>query len=204
MSLRFYIEQISDRINTFFDSFGFEKIHMVEVESAEEKKRIDIDNPSSSLASKQVATRPSTQGETLKESQKSLKKSALPNMLKGLKDIELMDIQDAQKALSSFNDVEKEYLFLASYPARVSKYSLEHFESARNAALSYNWLKRNKPLCSLHESGDLLLNEDLRIATHVHCMLIKPQSYLKNGVLLPLCLILFMIVFLMMRVTGFL
>ena len=160
----FTSEQISDRINTFFDSFGFEKIHMVEVESAEEKKRIDIDNPSSSLASKQVATRPSTQGETLKESQKSLKKSALPNRLNGLKDIELMDLQDAQKALSSFKDVEKEYLFLASYPARVSKYSLEHFESARNAALAYNWLKRTKSLYSLHESGDLLLNEDLRIA----------------------------------------
>ena len=74
------------------------------------------------------------------------------------------ELQEAENLLSPFKQEEKEYLFLASYPTRISRYSLEHFESDRKAALSYNWLKRTKSLHTLHESKDLLLKEDIRIA----------------------------------------
>jgi hypothetical protein len=75
-----------------------------------------------------------------------------------------MDIKDAEKLLSSFSEIEKEYLFLSSYPTRISRYTLEHFESARQAALTYNWLSRAKSLHRIHSSKDLLLDDDVRTA----------------------------------------
>jgi len=73
-------------------------------------------------------------------------------------------VKDAKKLLSPFGEKEQNHLFVASYPSRISRYTLEHFVSARDAALSYNWLKRHGNLHYSHETGDLLLEDDLRKA----------------------------------------
>ena len=86
-----------------------------------------------------------------------------------------MDIKDAEKLLSSFSEIEKEYLFLSSYPTRISRYTLEHFESARQAALTYNWLSRAKSLHSIHSSKDLLLDDDVRTAARTLHASVSPE-----------------------------
>lgn len=73
-----------------------------------------------------------------------------------------MSISPETDLLDNFSDAELEYLKLCAYPNRISKYSLGHFVSNRNAALAYNWLSRQKSICSVHESGDLVLNDPLK------------------------------------------
>lgn len=76
------------------------------------------------------------------------------------------DMQMSSKLdlLDSFSPSDLKHLILCSYPKRVSKYTLEHFSSDRDAALAYNWLSRQKALHSKHESGDLSLDDPLRTA----------------------------------------
>lgn len=172
----FTSEEVTDRIKAFFDSFGFEKIHLVKFAPVEEKeiseKEIIPDIENSAPNSEAVNT---VQSED--EIQKSLKKSALPCRLVGLGDNNSMDVKDAKKLLSPFGEIEQDHLFVASYPTRISRYSLEHFVSSRDAALSYNWLKRHRNLYNSHETGDLLLKDDLRRAARtIHSEANQDQS----------------------------
>ena len=75
-----------------------------------------------------------------------------------------MSIQPETDLLVNFSDTELEYLKLCAYPKRISKYSLGHFVSDRDAALAYNWLSRQKSICSVHDSGDLALDDSLKTA----------------------------------------
>ena len=159
----FTSEKITDRLLSFFDSFGFEKIHTLEVEPLPPTNVAKETTQPDSVLSEPVTADTVSSDPTKQKSPKPLKKNALPSKLKEVS-IELMDVKDAERLLSPFKNEEKEYLFLASYPTRVSKYSLEHFATDREAALSYNWLKRTKSLCTIHQSGDLLLNDDIRVA----------------------------------------
>ena len=160
----FTSEQVSERENTFFDSFGFEKVHVVEIEANNPKKGQTstklVENNSNIIVNAPSGSS-HHQGSI---SPKPLKKNALPCKLIGLGNIDRMDLKDAEKLLSPFNEEEKGHLFLASYPTRISRYSLEHFESYRKAALCFNWLKRASQLRNVDESGDLLLKEELRVA----------------------------------------
>ena len=161
----FSTQQVSDREKSFFNSFGFEKVNLVEVEPVK-------------LPKTKVASKEEEETKDLLHAPKALKDSStnlpLPKSLKkndlspSLKEDSTfttnMDIKDAENLLSSFSEIEKEYLFLCSYPTRISRYTLEHFESARQAALTYNWLSRAKSLHSTHSSKDLLLDDDMRKA----------------------------------------
>ena len=99
-------------------------------------------------------------------SPKALKKNTLPPKIKYDNPYTgKMDLDSAKEHLSSFSEEEKKYLFLVSYPYRISRYSLEHFTNSREAALAFNWLSRQKSLYHKHPSGDLILLEDLRIAS---------------------------------------
>ena len=161
----FSTQQISDREKSFFNSFGFERVNLVEVEP--------VKSPKAKVASKEEvetkdilsAPKAPKDPSTNLPLPKSLKKNDLsPSLKKETTFTTNMDIKDAEKLLSSFSEIEKEYLFLSSYPTRISRYTLEHFESARQAALTYNWLSRAKSLHSIHSSKDLLLDDDVRTA----------------------------------------
>ena len=138
----FTSEQVSERENTFFDSFGFEKVHVVEIEANNPKKgqtSTKLVENNSNIIGNAPSGSSHHQGSI---SPKPLKKNALPCKLIGLGNIDRMDLKDAaEKLLSPFNEEEKGHLFLASYPTRISRYSLEHFESYCKAALCFNWLK---------------------------------------------------------------
>ena len=160
----FTSDALSEREKAFFDAFGFEKMNMVEIEPVPAKKEASKSEPViPTLASDTVV--PLTEKKQPDEnSPKPLKKNTLPARVMIVSNLDTMDIREAENFLSSFKNEELSYLFLSSYPTRVSRYTLEHFASDRDAALSYNWLKRAKSLHSISAFGDLLLNEDLRVA----------------------------------------
>ena len=89
-------------------------------------------------------------------------KNILPNSDSSQLLNEDMSINSETDLLNNFSDTELEYLKLCAYPNRISKYSLGHFVSDRNAALAYNWLSRQKSICSVHDSGDLVLDDSLK------------------------------------------
>jgi hypothetical protein len=161
----FSCESITDREKSFFDQFGFEKIHLVEIDPPSKKatSKNVIEQPPAPVLSSTPIPEPKIPNESV--SPKVLKKNTLPakliydNSYSGK-----MDLDMAKQHLSSFSEEEKNYLFLASYPCRISKYTLEHFVKAREAALAFNWLSRQKSLYRKHPSGDLILDNDLRIA----------------------------------------
>jgi hypothetical protein len=113
----FSTQQVSDREKSFFNSFGFEKVNLVEVEPVK-------------LPKTKVASKEEEETKDLLHAPKALKDSStnlpLPKSLKkndlspSLKEDSTfttnMDIKDAENLLSSFSEIEKEYLFLSSYP----------------------------------------------------------------------------------------
>ena len=75
-----------------------------------------------------------------------------------------MSISPETDLLNNFSDAELEYLKLCAYPNRISKYTLGHFVSDRDAALAYNWLNRQKSIRSVHDSSDLVLDDSLKLS----------------------------------------
>ena len=173
----FTSDTISGRDKAFFDLFGFEKMHMAEVGSVDPQMAKEKNEPTDLKLVPVPETSVTLKFEPDEHSQKPLKKNTLPVSVKIVNNLRPMDIRDAEKILSSFKEDELSYLFLASYPTRVSRYTLEHFASDRDAALSYNWLNRSKSLHTVSTFGDLLLNDDLRIAARtVHSQKFKEVS----------------------------
>jgi hypothetical protein len=161
----FSTQQISTREKTFFNSFGFEKVNLVEVEPVKVPKAKVTSREEGEIKDLLHAPNVTKDSSVNLPFPKSLKKNGLsPSLKKESIFITNMDIKDAEKLLSSFSEIEKKYLFLSSYPTRISRYTLEHFESARQAALSYNWLTRAKSLHGKHSSRDLLLDDEIRTA----------------------------------------
>lgn len=71
----------------------------------------------------------------------------------------------AKKTLPHFSDfTEKEFqhLLFASYFNRVNRYNLEFLCSPRDAAFSFNWLKRQKRISSKEPDGSLVINQEIR------------------------------------------
>lgn len=62
----------------------------------------------------------------------------------------------------AFSEKELSHLLFASYPTRINRYNLEFFCSPKEAAFSFNWLKRKPNIARNAGDGDLFLDEDLR------------------------------------------
>jgi hypothetical protein len=73
--------------------------------------------------------------------------------------------EQPKKTLPHFSDYTEEefqYLLFASYFNRVNRYNLEFLCSPRDAAFSYNWLKRQKKIASQEPDGCLIINQEIR------------------------------------------
>ena len=163
----FTANEVTEKEIQFFNSFGFEKMNLVTLGSGDPKREDDL-LPHSELDSNKDSKREEPQNKIKETPLKQKQKNTLPSKAIAVDCFAgTMDIHEAEKVLASFSEEEQSYLFLASYPLRISRYTLGFFETVRNAALSYNWLNRNQSLYSKHESGDLLLNEDIRVAARI-------------------------------------
>jgi len=159
----FTTESENKKLEDFFNRFGFEKVRRCQV-AKQSKGRDEF---------KAVST-----GEDGNQADAQLKRLIIAESSPKLKDEkQVMEIPDvSEKFLSSFKEVEKLYLALASYPTRVSRYSLEHFTDSRKAALCYNWLKRQPNLRTLHPSGDLVLTDEARKHARAYHQSIEPEK----------------------------
>jgi hypothetical protein len=122
----FSTDKQTEAIESFFNQFGFEKVHYKEL----------IDSQKNYL--------PKTDSSKLLD--------------------ENMNTNSSHALLRNFTDSELNYLILCSYPHRVSKYTLGHFVSDRDAALAFNWLSRQKNIRTIHDSGDFVLDDSLKSA----------------------------------------
>ena len=155
----------SPREKILFDQFGFEKIHLVE-----------IDPPLKKTFSKKAlepTPTPTLSNITISESKKSaesvspkiLKKNTLPTkLIYDNPDAGKMDLDMAKQHLSSFSEEEKIIYFWHPTPIVLASIPLEHFVKAREAALAFNWLSRQKSIYHKDPTGDLILDKELRVA----------------------------------------
>lgn len=149
----FTSEECEDIFKSFFDQFGFEKVRYFKFVPDEDlKPQVDI-NPS-------VNTTHSENYDS-NESKRLINKK-LSSKLGDNFMLEEDSISKYNSYLDSLSSEEKAHLFLASYPSKISRYSLEHFTDARTAALCYNWLKRQKSLTTEDNEGALILVTELR------------------------------------------
>ena len=153
-------EEITASLEQFFMKFGFDKLFQINLPP---------------LNTEQCGMFAKTEGYNISDLQEYRTKSQgnpskLLNILKKPTTIDniennAMSTTDKKNAsvFSDFSEKELNYLLFASYPKRINRYNLEFFCSARDAAFSFNWLKRQKNLVQLQSDGDLILNEDFRI-----------------------------------------
>ncbi len=149
---RFLFSAISSdsRLRKFFDRFGFEQVHTYTLgETAG-----DMDHQDNERADE-------VEERTSEFSKRLINSKSLPKLISERIKVSA-DQQDVKKFISSFPEDERRYLSILSYPARASRYSLEHFVDSRTAALAFNWLKRSTALRAVHESGDLVLASNIR------------------------------------------
>jgi hypothetical protein len=153
-----------ERIATFFNQFGFENVRRFSVpqEDASSVNQCPKDQFTQISAVENFST------VDAKESKRLINEETQPRFKEG-NILKVSDNQqDVQDLLASFSEVEQKYLCLLSYSSRASRYSLEHFTDSRNAALCYNWFKRQPGLHLIHPSGDLLLKENIKEAARVY------------------------------------
>ena len=176
----FSVNERTPEISDFFNRFGFENVH---------EFRLGV-TPAESLVS--IAPEPfeaaaSSLGDGITESSHSTKET---NVLKNAKQSPSVSIKDptlveaqvkaAEDFFSSYSDLQRQHIILASYPSRISRYTLEFFTDSRNAALAYNWLKRQPKLCQQDQSADLVLDsiaKDHARVFHANTDAEKAESY---------------------------
>ncbi len=162
----FTVKNLTERIENFFQKFGFEKVRRFEFPKPVQGKSVtdhlltNVDSPKAKNAEQ--------------ESKRLIKEKISSNLKRST--MEGTDKNSAAgKYFSSLSDEHKHFLHLASYPTRISRYTLEHFTDARNSALCFNWLKRQRDLYTLHSSGDLILEQDLRAFAKTSHQAVNPE-----------------------------
>ena len=148
-------------IDDFFNRFGFEHVHAFNVGS----KDADVIVPETEkVTSEAKHSQPHSDPTPAKPKElESTSKSRVTS--DSLKDTRL---SEATNLLAPFDEVSRGYLTLASYPARISRYTLEFFTDGRTAALAFNWLKRKPEFCELQSNGELVLLDKFKKLLRMH------------------------------------
>lgn len=156
----FSAQQKSNEVAKFFSQFGFEQVHEFifgglanpsDVTSMEQRKPVEAEPaPVNSITLEDQ----SSTNELSSSGNSSTVITELPSNMG-------INIDEAKEFFSAYDDTQKEFLTLAAYAGRISRYTLEFFANPRKAALCYNWLKRKPGLCDLHLGGEFSLKEDI-------------------------------------------
>jgi len=161
----FSAQQKSSQISDFFGKFGFEQVHEFifgglanPSDAGSVEDRVPIESGAAPVSSyplegsnQTIELKSVTDTNTLKDQQPV---TVLPNLDK------------AKEFFSSYDDTQRAFITVASYAGNISRYTLEFFTDDRNAALCYNWLKR-QPNLTRNDSGFLKLNEQTKVYARV-------------------------------------
>ncbi len=141
----FSAQQKSSEISDFFGKFGFEQVHEFifgglanpsDAGSIEDRVPVEA-------GAVPVSSNP------LEESNQTieLKSVADSNTVKEQQPVSVEpNLEKAKEFFSSYDDTQRGFITVASYAGNISRYTLEFFTDNRNAALCYNWLKRQPNL----------------------------------------------------------
>jgi hypothetical protein len=158
---RFLFSSTNDgtREENFFDKFGFERVQRFPLSflSPAQCEKLSSLHGFQGMAGSEL--REITDGNPLK----LLNIFNKPTSLQTTKGPMMTDKK--KKALPHFSDFSEEefnHLLFASYFQRVNRYNLEFLCSPRDAAFSYNWLKRQKEIAQQQPDGDLVLRQEIR------------------------------------------
>lgn len=154
----FSANQKTSEVSDFFSRFGFDKVHEFifgGLSNPADTKTIERPSEKSNEAIIDPETTP-VGGNQHPTSQSTPASSGVDETGTQSK------LEQAKEALSVFSKEHKHYITLASYAGKISRYNLEFFCPTRDAALCYNWLKRQSNLCEKTANGDLFLREELK------------------------------------------
>jgi hypothetical protein len=144
---------------TFFDKFGFERVQRFQLPALSPAQCEKLSSIHGFQGMAGTELREISNGNPLKLLNVFKKPTNLPNTKRSrMKD-------KKPKTLPHFSDFSEEefnHLLFASYFQRVNRYNLEFLCSPRDAAFSYNWLKRQKSIARLQPDGDLILNQEIK------------------------------------------
>jgi len=154
----FSANEKSQRLKDFFDRFGFENVHEFRLGAPAANEPALASPEAFEAAASSLGVGINEPSQVSKETNELKNKPQSPSV--SIKEPILVEAQvkAAEDFFSSYNDLQRQHIILASYPSRVSRYSLEFFTDSRNAALAYNWLKREPKLCQQGVVGDLVLD----------------------------------------------
>lgn len=156
----FSAQQKSNEITDFFGKFGFEQVHEFifgglanpsDAGSIEDRVPVEA-------GAVPVSSSP------LEESNQTieLKSVADTNTVKDQQPVSVEpNLEKAKEFFSSYDDTQRGYITVASYAGDISRYTLEFFTDNRNAALCYNWLKR-QPNLTKNNGSILELNSEAK------------------------------------------
>ena len=145
-------------ISDFFSKFGFDKIHeFIFGGLSNPADTKTIERPSEKLNKAIIDPETTPVGGNQNPTSQSTPASS------GVDETGTQSkLEQAKEALSVFSKEHKHYITLASYAGKISRYNLEFFCPTRDAALCYNWLKRQSNLCEKKANGELFLREDVK------------------------------------------
>ena len=155
----FSANQKTSEISDFFNRFGFDKVHdfiFGGLSNPADTKNLESTTGKDRLSSDQSNNH---HDHNLKE-----RASRIPHSSKlegEAASVTSDSLENAKKALSGYSDEQKNFITLASYAGKISRYALEFFSSNREAALCFNWLRRQNDICDKKESGTLSLNQNI-------------------------------------------
>jgi hypothetical protein len=155
----FSANQKTSEVSDFFSRFGFDKVHEFIFGGLSNPAEAQAMDPVSMAHKTATQIQPSPE---IKENKNSLK-NAIPSSISQEMDNPRLvtNLKKAKDFFSNYSDDQQHFLILSSYPGKISRYSLEFFSSSRDAALCYNWLKRQTGLCENLANGDLSLRQDV-------------------------------------------
>lgn len=160
-------QQKSNDVENFFSRFGFEQVHEFifgglanPSDASSIEKRVSVE-----AEPVPVGTKPLAEANQMKE----LNSEDIQNTL-GNEKVTVMEAntEKAKSFFSAYDDTHQGYLTIASYAGKISRYTLEFFTDTRNAALCYNWLKRQPSLCEINSDYLILQDEIKGFARELH------------------------------------
>jgi len=142
-----------------FDRFGFERVQSFSLKALDSAQCETLASIHGFQSMAGAELRELSKGNPLKLLNIFKKSTTLPKAK-----VPVMSEQ-TKKTLPHFADFTEEefrHLLFASYFNRVNRYNLEFLCSPRDAAFSYNWLKRQKNIAKQEPDGSLIINQEVR------------------------------------------
>ncbi len=158
-SFLFSSQDHRDSLQDIFDRFGFERVQSLPLKALDSAQCETLASLYGFQSMAGAELREISKGNPLKLLNIFKKSTTLPKAK-----VPIMSEQTKKTLphVSDFTEEEFQHLLFASYFSRVNRYNLEFLCSPRDAAFSYNWLKRQKSIAKQESDGSLIINQEVR------------------------------------------